>query len=185
MAKIKSINLNAGHNASGKVACGACGFLDESKENRKVAKYVKKYLKAGNVKVNDCTVDNASSQSSNLSRIVKKCDANNVDLNVFIHFNCGVNDKTGNGKTTGTEVLVYTNTGIKKTAAVAVRKKIAALGFKDRGTKINQNLYVLHRSKAPSILVECCFVDDKDDAKLYNARKMGKAIAGALLSLNI
>ena len=32
------INIHAGHNPTGKIACGAIGLLDESTENRNVAK---------------------------------------------------------------------------------------------------------------------------------------------------
>lgn len=185
MAKIKTVNINAGHNASGKVSCGAIGFLDESKENRRVAKVVIEELEKKGVKTYNCTVNDAPSQRENLRMIANKCNEHSVDLNVFIHFNSGVNDKTGNGKTTGTEVLICSKSGLKTKAASAIRKEICKLGYKDRGTKLNYNLYVLNHTKAPAILIECCFVDDKDDAKLYNHIKMGKAIAKGILSVNI
>ena len=38
------INIHAGHNPKGKVACGAVGLLDESTENRNVVKELKYYL---------------------------------------------------------------------------------------------------------------------------------------------
>lgn len=183
MGSIKTMNLNAGHNKPNGIACGAVGLIDESKENRAVASLVLKELRKRKMIVYNCTVDDAPSQSSNLAMIVKKCEKHKVDLNVFIHFNSGVNDKTGNGKTTGTEVFVYRNDGIAKKAAEAVRSEISKLGYKDRGTKINKNLYVLSKTTAPAILIECCFVDDKDDVDLYNAEKMAKAISKALLSV--
>ena len=37
-------------------------------------------------------------------------------------------------------------------------------------------VYVLKNTKAPAMLVECCFVDDKDDVKLYNYYEMASAI---------
>lgn len=183
MGKIRTVNVNAGHNAPGKIACGAVGLIDESKENRAVTNVLIRELKKGGCTVYNTTVDNAPSQSSNLAQIVKKCNAHKVDLDVFIHFNSGANDKKGNGRTTGTEVLVYSLNSFKTKVARAVRSNISKLGFKDRGTKIATNLYVLHRSQNPAILIECCFVDDKDDVKLYNAEKMGKAIAKAILSI--
>ena len=57
MGTIKSINLNAGHNAAGKVACGAVGLINESKENRAVASVVSRELKKAGVKVYNTTVD--------------------------------------------------------------------------------------------------------------------------------
>lgn len=38
-------NIHGGHNPSGKIACGASDLLDESKEDRKIAKAIIKYLK--------------------------------------------------------------------------------------------------------------------------------------------
>ena len=57
-----------------------------------------------------------------------------------------------------------------------MEKQIAALGFKSRGVKTTTGLYILNHTKAPAMLVECCFVDDADDAKLYNKTKMADAI---------
>ena len=34
------INVHAGHNPAGKIACGAVGLIDESTENRKVKEEV-------------------------------------------------------------------------------------------------------------------------------------------------
>ena len=53
---------------------------------------------------------------------------------------------------------------------------IAALGFKNRGVKINKKLYVLNHTKAPAMLIECCFVDDKDDVVLYDYKSIATAI---------
>ena len=41
-----SYNISAGHNPPGKVACGACGLLDESRENRLITKEVIRLLKS-------------------------------------------------------------------------------------------------------------------------------------------
>ena len=38
------INIHAGHNPKGKVACGAIGLIDESTENRNVVKELKAIL---------------------------------------------------------------------------------------------------------------------------------------------
>ena len=38
------------------------------------------------------------------------------------------------------------------------------------------DLYVLKNTKAPAMLVECCFVDDKNDVALYDYKAMASAI---------
>lgn len=170
------INVHAGHNPDGKIACGAVGLIKESTEARKVKKEVIRLLRKKGHKVYDCTCTNGTSQTDVLKRIVTKCNKHKVDLDISIHFNCGVGDKKGNGKTTGTEVYVYSEKSAAKPAAERVVEEIAALAFKNRGVKIRTDLYVLHRTNSPAMLIECCFVDDKDDVKLYDAKKMAAAI---------
>lgn len=178
------ISVHAGHNPDGKIACGAVGLIKESTEARKVTKYVVKYLRrAGHIVYND-TVDNGLNQGDVLNKIVAKCNAHNVDLVVSIHFNSGADDEKGNGNTTGTEVLVYALNQKPKAVASNVSKEIAKLGFANRGVKERRDLYVLNSTKAPAMLVECCFVDDKDDVKLYNAKKMAQAIVLGILNSN-
>ena len=59
------------------------------------------------------------------------------------------------------------------------------LGFKNRGVKIRTDLSILKKTKSSCILVECCFVDDKDDVKLYDPKTMAKAIAQGILNKTI
>lgn len=180
---MKKINIHAGHNPKGMIGAGAVGLIDESTENRKVVKYVKKYLKRFGITVYDNTCNNGTSQSDVLKKIVKKSNAHKVDLDVSIHFNSGVNDKKGDGKTTGVEVLLYDKTDKKlNKIASSVCKSVEKLGYKNRGVKVRPDLYVLNETKAPAMLIECCFVDDYDDVKLYNARKMAEAIVEGILN---
>ena len=120
------INVHAGHNPDGKIACGAVGLIKESTQSRKVKGYVIKYLKAAGHTVYDCTCNNGTSQS-----------------------------------------------------------EISKLGFANRGVKTRTDLYVLNHTapaRKKALLVECCFVDDKDDANLYNAKKMAQAIVIGILN---
>lgn len=174
------IAIHAGHNPDGKVACGAIGLIKESTEARKVKKYLKKILEQRGHTVYDCTTNIGTSQRNVLERIVAKCNRHNVDLNVSIHFNAGANDYKGNGKTTGCEALIYNVGGLAEKTGKKICENIACLGFKNRGVKVRKDLYVLRRTYSPAVLVECCFVDDKDDTKLYNAKKMATAIANGI-----
>ena len=94
------INVHAGHNPDGKIACGAIGIIKESTEARKVVKELKKILRERGHTVYDCTTNIGTSKRNVLERIVKKCNAHPVDIDVSIHFNSGANDRNGNGKTT-------------------------------------------------------------------------------------
>ena len=175
------INVHAGHNPDGKVACGAIGLIKESTEARKVVKEVIRLLKAKGHTVYNCTCNIGTSQSNVLSRIIAKCNKHKVDLDVSIHLNSGASDKKGDGKTTGVEVLVYSEYSQAKQYAESVCKNVADLGFRNRGVKVRKDLYYLRKTSAPAMLIECCFVDDKDDVKLYNYKKMAEAIVKGIL----
>lgn len=175
-SNVMKINVHAGHNPDGKVACGAVGLIKESTEARLVKNEVIRLLKSLGHTVYDCTVDNGKSQSDVLQNIVKKCNSNTVDLDISIHFNSGRNDSTGDSKTGGVEVYIYDSKSAAKPYAENVCKAVSALGFNNRCVKYSTSLYVLKKTKAPAMLIECCFVDDADDVKLYDAEKMAKAI---------
>lgn len=178
------INIHAGHNPDGKTACGAIGLLKESTEARAVKDKVISMLKSQGHTVYDCTVDNGTSKNDVLKKIVAKCNEHEVDLDVSIHFNAGAN-KILNKVTTGTEVYVYSSTSKSKDKAQKVVNAIAALGFKNRGVKTSKTLYVLKNTKNPAMLIECCFVDDPDDAELYNADKMAQAIVKGITGVTV
>ena len=178
------INISAGHNPDGKTACGAVGLIKESTEARLVKNKVISMLKSLGHTVYDCTVDNGTSQNDVLKKIVEKCNAHTVDLDVSIHFNAGAS-KLFNKKTTGTEVLIYSSNSKSKTYAQNIVNAIASLGFTNRGVKYSKTLYFLRKTKNPALLIECCFVDDPDDINLYNVDKMAQAIVKGITGIAV
>lgn len=175
------INVHAGHNPDGKAACGAVGLIKESTEARRVKDEVIRLLRAEGHTVYDCTCENGTSQSDVLKKIVQKCNAHAVDLDISIHFNAGRNDRVGDGMAAGTEAWIYSMTSEALNAAGRVLQRISALGYPNRGIKTSTDLYVLKHTKAPAMLVECCFVDDRDDVKMYDAPSMAIAIVEGIL----
>lgn len=68
--------------------------------------------------------------------------------------------------------------------AERIRTNMRGLGFTDRGTKISKKLKVLNKTNAPALLLEICFVDDRDDYDLYQRvgyKTIAKAIAYAVI----
>ena len=188
MKMIKKVTVHAGHNPSGKIACGASDLLDESTEARWVAKKVIKLLRKNGIKAVNCTVNNGTSQSDILHKICAKCNAvADAGLHISIHLNSGRNDKNGDGRTGGTEVLLTRDVDDKGDIAKRVCNQMAKLGFTNRGVKTRTDLYFLNHTKAPALLVEVCFVDDKDDYMLYSADRtdVAHAIARAVINHNI
>ena len=177
-------NVHGGHSLKCR---GASGYLDEVNEDRKVKNRVIELLRANGHTVYDCTDDGGASQNANLKAIVNKCNAHSVDLDVSIHLNSGRNDSIGDGKIGGVEVWVYSQTSKSKPYADRICQKVASeLQMTNRGTKYcGNNLYVIRKTKSPALLIECCFVDDKDDAVRWNADKCAKAIVEGILNKSV
>ena len=161
-------NVHGGHNH---IVPGAKGLLDETAEDRKVTARVISALRAAGHTVYDCTDDSGRTQGQNLANIVAKCNAHRVDLNISNHLNAGGG--------TGVEVWCY-NEKTKDIAAAICASVSTALGIPNRGVKYSKNLYVLRKTAGSAILVECCFVDNQNDASHWNADKCGDAIASAI-----
>ena len=115
----------------------------------------------------DCTDNSNCTASQNLKNIVTKCNAHRVDLDISIHLNAGGG--------TGVETLIYND----KTKAIATKisqEISSALDITNRGVKTRTGLYVLRHTNAPSLLVECCFVDSQNDYNKWNVEKCAEAI---------
>lgn len=165
-------NVHGGHNS---IVPGASKYLNEVTEDRKVKNKVIQLLKAAGHTVYDCTDDSGKTVGANLANIVAKCNKHTVDLDISIHLNAGRNDSKGDGSTGGVEVFCYDNR--TKSVAEKITDAIAEeFGYHNRGVKYSTGLYVLRNTKSKAILIECCFVDDKDDAKVWNAEKCAAAI---------
>lgn len=148
------IVVNAGHTKSG-VGTGANGFLNESKETRKIAYELMKLLADTNHEVIPAVFDKSS---NNLKDAVAAANNQNADLFLSIHLNAG--------RGTGCEAYTWKGANVKQ--AVNICNNLATLGFKNRGVKNGSGLYVIKNTKMTAILIEVCFVDNKQDAALYN-----------------
>ena len=117
------------------------------------------------------TVDVADTSKNWFDYICKKGNSFNFkayDYVLEVHFNAGVGDTTGNGKTTGAEIYVTTSeNGVS--VEENILNNIVSLGFKNRGVK-RKNFSLINHIKKQGVsaaLLEVCFIDDKDDMKLY------------------
>ena len=168
------ICINAGHTLTGP-GSGAIGIKNESIENRKVAREVIRLLKDKCYEVVDATVNYANTKEEYLRKSVEIGNECNCDLYVSIHFNAL--DK----KTHGTEVLVYSMDSEAVNIANNIVENISKLGFKNRGVKERPGLYILRNTKMPSLIVECCFIDNFHDMSIYNVYTMACAIVKGII----
>ena len=127
-------------------------------------------------------------ENDSLNEEIKECNAYNPDLAVDIHNNAGGGD--------GVEAFYHYKGGKGFTLAVNVLDEIVKVGQNSRGAKTRVNKQgrdyygFIRDTKAPAIIVECAFVDNRADMEIIDTAAeqavMGAAIAkGILKTLNI
>lgn len=161
-----TITVHAGHNS---IVPGASGYLDEVRCDREITASLWQWLNAAGNTVFDVTDDAGRTQTQNLNNIVNGMNKVVCDLNVSIHLNAGGGQ--------GVECWVYSSKSKAQPYAQRICTQLSKLGYKNRGVKYSTGLAVLKRSKAPTVLVECGFVDAQTDANLYDADAIARAIA--------
>ena len=176
MAKIF---LGVGHGGSdpGAVANG----LRESDLNLAIALACRDELVRHGVTVK---MSRTKDENDTLSEEIKECNAFNPDYAIDIHNNAGGGD--------GVEVFHSKANSKDNKLAQNVLDAIVAIGQNSRGlkTKLNSSgtdyFGFIRQIKAPSILVECAFVDNKKDIAIIDTkaeqRTMGIAIAKGILA---
>ncbi len=166
------IGINCGHTANGP-GYGAVGIIKESEHTRMVGQALMGLLRSAGVNVIDCTIDQAGSQKEYLAAAVALANRQELDWFISIHFNASA-AHTGHG------VEVYTYEGRQYQDALDVCSNIADLGFANRGVKAGSGLYVIRKTRAKSMLIECCFCDNGQDIDAYQAAGGAEGIARAI-----
>ena len=167
-----TIGVNCGHTASG-LGYGAVGLIKESEHTRLVGQALMDLIRSAGVAVIDCTIDQANTQQEYLAAAVALANRQDLDWFISIHFNASA-AHTGHG------VEVYTYEGRQYQDALDVCTSIANLGFTNRGVKAGTGLYVIRKTKAKSMLIECCFCDNQQDIDIYQASGGAEGIAKAI-----
>lgn len=169
------ILLIAGH---GQGDCGACGNgHQEATLTREIVSLLKPILS----KYADVTVFDTSKNMYKFLKSGNKFNFKAFDYVFEVHFNAF------NCKARGTEILVHPN---EKGVSVEqnIVNGIAALGFTNRGVKRRTDLLNMNTCKKVQgvsyALLETCFIDSKNDMKLYQAKKQDvvQAIAKGIVT---
>lgn len=166
------VGINCGHTKSG-AGYGAVGIIRESEHTRLVGQALMSLLRAAGVTVIDCTIDQANAQQEYLAAAVALANMRDLDWFISIHFNAS-KSHDGHG------VEVYTYEGRQYQDAIDVCANIADLGFTNRGVKAGSGLYVIRKTKAKSMLIECCFCDNQLDVDAYRTAGGAEGIARAI-----
>ena len=153
------IGVDKGHTVQNGGVCGACGLLKESVENRPVGNKVIEKLRILGHTVIDCSCDYSKDRNEQLAAIVKRANAQKLDLFLSLHLNAGGG--------TGAEVYTTNTSGAKQEAKKLIDTYCNRTGFKNRGYKYAE-FYVLRHTVAPAMLIEMAFVDTEADFKKWN-----------------
>lgn len=183
---MKKLLLISGH---GHGDPGACATLkgkqySEATETITVVKKIRDALQHYNVEVDLYDTSRNAYEDLKAGKNIRFRD---YDYTLEVHFNSCVRDLMGNGKTTGTEILLPTYNNAKAGALEnTILKNVAGMGLKNRGPN-NQQLLVINtaaRQGMKASLLEICFIDDLDDMKIYLKDKsaVAKAIAAAFIT---
>lgn len=160
---------------------GAVGNgLKEKDLNLTIGKYCTEYLKAQGVTVKMSRTKDIDPGLNNRANEANKWGA---DLVCEIHINAGGGD--------GAEVYYSIAGGTSKKMAQNIEAEIKKIGQNSRGIKTKKNaqgqdfLGIIRMTKAPAVLVECAFIDNKKDIAIIDTKaeqkKMGEAIAKGIL----
>lgn len=180
---MKKVFLGVGHGGSEPGAV-ANGFVEKDL-NLTIALACRDELERHGVNV---LMSRTKDENDTLTEEIRECNAYNPDLAVDIHNNAGEGD--------GCEAFYYHKGGTGKTLAQNILANLILIGQNSRGIKTRLNSSgtdyygFIRETKAPAVIVECAFLDNKTDLQIIDTeaeqKAMGVAIAkGILLTLGI
>ena len=111
----------------------------------------------------------------------KTQDANGANADIFVSFHR--NSSEYPNQYSGAEVLLYDESGIKKTLAENILEGMENAGFKNLGTDIRKDLVVLRRTQMPAVLIEAGFINTDADNEIFDREfdTLAKGIADGIL----
>lgn len=174
---VTAVVMSSGH---GKYVSGANSILVEVTEARRVVNRTSELLKQA-LTVYTFHDDTSKTQKDNINTIVKFHDSKSRSGDYSVHFNASAYTQKG----MGVEVLYYSDKN--KPHAEALSKAISdASGLKNRGAKKRTDLGFLKGVDQPAWLIEICFVDSVEDARIYKEKfeKICEAIANSIAQYN-
>ena len=175
---MSKVYIAPGHGGADPGAIGN-GFKEKDL-NLAIGKYCAEYLKAQGITVK---MSRTKDIDPGLNNRAREANAWGADLVCEIHINAGGGD--------GAEVYYSIVGGKSKTMAQNIEAEIKKIGQNSRGIKTKKNaqgkdfLGIIRMTKAPAVLVECAFIDNKKDIAIIDTKseqkKMGEAIAKGIL----
>lgn len=180
------IVIDAGHGGAdpGKVGINKA---EEKDINLKIAEYLKKLLEKGDIKVvMTRTDDNGLAQKGTenwkVEDMRKRCEIIAKEKPVFtvsIHQNSYPEESIK-----GAQVFYYGQSAEGKELAEILQKSLVEQLDKTnhRQAKANESYYLLKKTESPTVIVECGFLSNSEEAELLVTEEYQKKVAKAIKS---
>ena len=177
--------LQPAHGGSDPGKIGING-LEEKEVNLAIAQYVKELLKKEKIEVvmtreKDEMLSEASGEKTKIGDMkmrVEKINKEKPLLTVSIHQNSYPQEEIK-----GAQVFYYTHSGEGKKAAEIMQESLLVLDDTNhRKAKANDTYYLLKRTESPTIIVECGFLTNTEEAGLLKQEEYQKKVAEAIVA---
>ena len=179
----KKVVLDAGHGGRDPGKIGA-GEIQEKDVNLKIAKKLKGKLEERGIQAvltreKDETLapeGSANRQVEDIKKRVERIDGENALLAVSIHQNSYQDPEVR-----GAQVFYYQHSTKGKEAAAILQEALIRMDPEHpREAKGNGTYYLLRRTRTPTVIVECGFLSNPEEAKLLASEEYQEKIAEAV-----
>lgn len=183
----KSIIIDAGHGGEDGGAVGIDGIVEKN-INLSMSLKLREYLEIAGYNVimvrdkdvsiydDDATTlkEKKKSDLKNRSEIINK---NNNPNTIFVSIH---QNKFPDSKYSGTQIFYSENNPKSEELALSIRDSVVGLiqpENKREIKKANKNIYLLKQSKIPSVVVECGFLSNPEEAKMLSDKSYQSKMA--------
>ncbi len=179
----KTIIIDAGHGIPDKGAASASGIY-ESDINLKIAMKLKKLLQKSKVNVimtredeNSLSDSKTNNKRDDLAKRVKVIKESDADLFISIHLN-----HFSEPKYSGAQVFYNDCNTENEILAKSIQESLVKLADPEntRDVKVSNDIFILKNSGIPSVLTECGFLSNPEEAELMNTKEYQDKLAWAI-----
>lgn len=173
------IVIDAGHGGVDPGKVGVNGALEKD-INLQIAKRIQEKLVQKKIKV-VMTRERDESEENKLDDMKKRVDLINEikpNIAVSIHQNSYTQ-----GHVKGAQVFYYTDSEKSKSAALIMQEELKKIDLENtREVKANDTFFLLKKTQVPTIIVECGFLSNEEDAKKLIEEEYQEILADAICS---